>query len=139
MLIVIEPRLALHVDVCRLWRTRSGPRHRQRDEFACLRQCRLLPSRASCRQRCTTLSLMPWDIATWATDTPGSSHCASSSALNCAPYRRRVFLLSLVIPSIYFYVDAILPATAGNFKMTWPDAYHAAEPHGRMLPLTCGP
>ncbi len=84
--------------------------------------------RASCRQRCTTLSLMPCDIATCATDMPGSSHCASTIALNCVPYRRRVFPLSLVIVSTYAYVDAILPGRGEGFKMRWPDAYGASPP-----------
>ena len=52
---------------------------------------------------------MPCDIATCATDMPASSHCASTIALNCAPYRRLVFPLSLVIVSTYSYVDTILP------------------------------
>lgn len=38
---------------------------------------------------------MPCDIATCATDMPGSSHCASTIDLNCDPYRRRVFPLAL--------------------------------------------
>ena len=34
------------------------------------------PSRANCRQRCTTLALMPCAIATFATDAPAASHSA---------------------------------------------------------------
>lgn len=55
------------------------------------------------------VSLIPCDIATWATDIPGSLHCASTIALNWRPYRRLVFALSLVIVSTYSYVDTILP------------------------------
>ena len=54
---------------------------------------------------------------------PGSSHCASTIALNCCSYRRRVLPLSLVIVSTYSYVDTILPGQAGQFKVSWPDAY----------------
>jgi hypothetical protein len=43
--------------------------------------------------------------------------------LNCDPYRRRVFPLSLVIVSTYLSVDTILPVAPPGFKMTWPDAY----------------
>ena len=43
------------------------------------------PSRASCRQRCKTLALMPCDIANLATYASGAPHsaitCACSSAL----------------------------------------------------------
>src|SRR5574337_359931 len=42
------------------------------------------PWRASCRHRCTTLALMPCDIATLATDAPGASHSAITCACNCA-------------------------------------------------------
>src|SRR6266850_3869720 len=38
-------------------------------------------SRTTCRQRCTTLSLIPCDIATLATEAPGSSHSASTCTL----------------------------------------------------------
>lgn len=58
----------------------------------------LEPARKSCRQRCTTLALMPWAIATVATDAPGSQHSASTCAFFVALYRRRVFF-SLVIAS----------------------------------------
>jgi hypothetical protein len=44
----------------------------------------LPPSRASCRQRCTTLALMPCDIATLATDAQGAPHSASTCACSSA-------------------------------------------------------
>jgi hypothetical protein len=69
---------------------------------------------------------MPCDIATCATDMPGSSHCASTIDLNCDPYRRRVFPLSLVIVSTSFYVDTILQTSGARFKMTSPDGYMAS-------------
>ena len=58
-----------------------------------------LPSRASCRQRCTTLALMPCDIATLATDAPDPSHSATTCAFTVVLYRRRVSVFSLVIVS----------------------------------------
>jgi hypothetical protein len=81
---------------------------------------------------------MPSDIATCATDMPGSSHCANTIDLNCDPYRRRVFPLSLVIVSTYSYVDTILPGRAGQFKVSWPDGYQARDsfsPGGFKCPL----
>ena len=56
-------------------------------------------SRANCRQRCTTLALMPCAIATLATDAPGSLHAATTWAFVAALYRRRVSVFSLVIVS----------------------------------------
>jgi hypothetical protein len=41
-------------------------------------------SRAGCRQRCTTLALIPCNIATLATDAPGASHSANTCACNSA-------------------------------------------------------
>ena len=40
-------------------------------------------SRASRRQRCTTLALIPCDSATLTTDAPSGAHCSSTRALNC--------------------------------------------------------
>jgi hypothetical protein len=59
-----------------------------------------------------TLSLMPCDIATCATDTPGSSHWARTVALNCAPSRRHVLQLLLVIVSTLRGHDHSGPAAA---------------------------
>jgi hypothetical protein len=70
------------------------------------------------------LALMPWAIATLATDAPGSSHSASTCAFCASLYRRLVFL-SLVIASTYRYVDSILVVGNPSFKMTLPDAYDA--------------
>jgi DNA invertase Pin-like site-specific DNA recombinase len=42
------------------------------------------PSRARRRHLCTTLALMPWDIATLATDAAGRSHSLSTCALSSA-------------------------------------------------------
>ena len=61
---------------------------------------------------------MPCDIAACATDMPGWSHCASTIALNCDPYRRLVFPLSLAIVSTYSYVDTILQTSGARFKMS---------------------
>jgi hypothetical protein len=68
------------------------------------------------------LALIPWAIATLATDAPGSSHSASTCDFCASLYRRLVFL-SLVIASTYRYVDSILVAGDSSFKMTLPDAY----------------
>ena len=59
-------------------------------------------SRANCRQRCTTLALMPRAIATLATDAPPSSHSASTCNLCSSLYRRREAGFSLPIMSTYF-------------------------------------
>ena len=80
-------------------------------------------SRASCRQRCTTLALMPCAIAIFATDAPGSSHSASTRAFASAPYRRLIAVLSLPIVSTYSYVDTILAGTEARFKMRSPGPY----------------
>lgn len=45
--------------------------------------------------------------------------------MNCEPYRRRVFPLSLAVVSTYFNVDTILQTSGANFKMSWPDGYIA--------------
>lgn len=58
-----------------------------------------LPSRASCRQRCTTLALMPHDIATLATEAPGASHSAITSLFSSSLYCRRPTAMSLAIVS----------------------------------------
>lgn len=46
--------------------------------------------------------------------------------MNCRPYRRRVFPLSLVIVSTYSYVDTILPGRYRRIKVSWPDGYERA-------------
>jgi hypothetical protein len=90
--------------------------------------------RASCRQRCTTLALMPCDIATLATDAPEASHSAITCACSSALYRRLdpvpKAALSPVIVSTYSYVDTILQAPMLKIKMGLPDANLALGPRG---------
>jgi putative transposase len=43
-----------------------------------------LPSRSNCRHRCTSLALMPWARATFATEVPGASHSAITCAINAS-------------------------------------------------------
>lgn len=58
-----------------------------------------LRPRASLRQPCTMLAFNSCDIATFATDAPGSAHSASTCAFNCALCRRRNTGLSSAIVS----------------------------------------
>lgn len=80
-----------------------------------------LPLRASCRQRCTTLALMPRAIAalaTMATDAPCSSHAANTLGLHrraVPPPGHHLLACHRVHPSD---VDTILAADSGRFKMT---------------------
>lgn len=76
---------------------------------------------------------MPCDIATLATDMPGSSHCGSTIALNCDLYRRLVCPLLLAIVSTYSYVDTILQTSGPSFKMTWPGRSSGPRSYRRLL------
>ena len=94
------------------FRFETGGRHKAQRQHR--QQVRLMnlatapAGRASLRQPCTTLVLMPCDIATLATDAPGTSHSATICALNSTPHRRRTTVLSLVIASTYSFVDTIV-------------------------------
>lgn len=63
---------------------------------------------ANCRQRCTTLALMPRAIATLATDAPGTSHSATTSDFSSSLYRRRPTILSLPIGK-FFRIRGVVP------------------------------
>ena len=58
-------------------------------------------SRASLRQPCTMLALIPCAIATLATDAPGTAHLAKICAFRSALWRLRLRLFCLSIMSSY--------------------------------------
>jgi hypothetical protein len=88
--------------------------------------------RSRLRQLWTMLALMPWAIATCATEAPGWAQSARIFVLSSGLCWRRVRLGVVVIVSITLLMDTIVVGYDFAFKMGWPGAYQCRTSHAKI-------